>query len=368
MAARIGKQLVLDAYKKKLNKEMQEKFAKKGLLKKMFDANKKRTNTLVEILKESDNLNTMQNNNYSKNNNGSSTTTSSTKPDNEQFLKKYYQTQTGGPKHSIAVNRAHHLTNFLTEYILNAFQSGHFESPDLTPLNLDPKTEDYFFELSRIELLTDLSAIKVYWFNSGIEKIDSYVEVFLDKKLKSQIRQTLINEKVMNYVPKVVFVRDETNALMKQLDESLAQIKIETSQYEKSINEVNTENEESSFKTIENEKEKINSSRNSVKKVINNVYGVDFNKLLEKIKSGNSNDYTKWSPTSPENNSELQAENAPKPSNLTLDTALAHVEQKKFESSLKAFQLNRKQKMERLNKSAILKLCHLELQEFKNNQ
>jgi len=33
----------------------------------------------------------------------------------EEFLKRYSQMGKGGPKHSIAVSRAHHLTNFLSE-------------------------------------------------------------------------------------------------------------------------------------------------------------------------------------------------------------------------------------------------------------
>jgi hypothetical protein len=113
------KKLVINGFKTKFEKELREKVSKKGVLVKLINSNMKRANVLVDILKESDDLNTIS---HGKN--------AAQKTDDE-YLKKFSQMPKGGPKHSIAVSRAHHLTNFLSEYIINAFQSGVFLKPDI---------------------------------------------------------------------------------------------------------------------------------------------------------------------------------------------------------------------------------------------
>lgn len=339
MSSNIAKRMIINAYKKRLDKELKSKFAKKGLLIKVFESNKKRSDSLVEILKESDDLNHMSNNSSSS----SSSSSSRVKTDDE-YLKKFHNVPKGGPKHSIAVKRAHHLTNFLSEYIINAFQSAHFESPEI-PEDLNTqsdlngfKKEKFSFEISNVELLSDLSALKISWLASENENINQIVEVFLEKRLKSQIRNILINERVISYVPKVVFVRDETKVLINKLDEYLMKINLETK-------EAPQEEEE------EVKQDDVISTNIVKKKEINNLYGVDFNTLIESIKTGTSADYKLINP---------------KTQDLTVVNNEGQSHPITFETSLKAFEINKRLGRERLNKSALLKLSQIEFEEFRN--
>ena len=228
------KLFIINFYQKQLGKALRQKRAKKGLLIKIMDANRKRSEVLDSILKESSNLDTL--NMAAKFASTQQHEQQQQVKSDEEFLKKYYQTPKGGPKHSIAEARAHHLTSFLTEYVLNAFQSGAFLKPDVAAFKKEHKSSvddhelDYAFEISHVELLADLSALKIHWLNSGHDELDLFVENYLQKQLSAHIRQTLSNQRVMNYVPRVVFVRDPTNANMKKIDECLRQIKLENRQ------------------------------------------------------------------------------------------------------------------------------------------
>jgi oligoribonuclease NrnB/cAMP/cGMP phosphodiesterase (DHH superfamily) len=103
MSSKLFKNLVINAYKKQVENELKERSKKKGILIKLLNANRKRSSKLVEILKETEHQNV-----------NTHTGTTAQKSD-EEFLKRYSQMGKGGPKHSIAVSRAHHLTNFLSE-------------------------------------------------------------------------------------------------------------------------------------------------------------------------------------------------------------------------------------------------------------
>lgn len=86
---------------------------------------------------------------------------------------------------------------------------------------------EYLFELTDVELLTDLTKLRIFWSISGIEELDLEIENSLEKRLKNQIRSHLTNQRVMNYVPTVEFVRDNSKVLADKLDEYLMKIKIE---------------------------------------------------------------------------------------------------------------------------------------------
>jgi ribosome-binding factor A len=352
MASKAGRTFVIDYYKKQLQQEAKKRMAKKGLLTKIVESKKKRANVLVNILQESNNFNTLNNDSFK---NATEANSEKKPPSDEEFLKKYYQAGKGGPKHSIAVSRAHHLTNFLTEYILNAFASGQFETPDIAAYKKsNPEfAEDYVFEISQIELLADLTALKIYWLNSGNEKLDAYIESFVNSKMQAHIRQTLSDERVMSYVPRVVFVRDQTDSLMKKLDEHLAQVRFETSQSNEnadSVNQNTTQTDTDSLVTV-----KPSQKPSVTKKAIDNLYGVEFNRLIEKIKKNNPSDCSLYSPKSEETSLEVVKKEEP----VSLEA------RSKFERSLKAFQINKRIDHQRVNKSAILKLSMLEMERKK---
>ncbi len=123
MSSQLAKTLIIDAARKQLNARLFEKNKKKGLLTKLLATNEKRTNALVDILSEAETQASMAKKRPDLD--------AQTNPNDSSYLKKYYQTARGGPNHSIAQNRAHHLTKFLRQYLLNAFQSGQFREPDI---------------------------------------------------------------------------------------------------------------------------------------------------------------------------------------------------------------------------------------------
>ncbi|RNA14777.1 hypothetical protein BpHYR1_053583 [Brachionus plicatilis] len=320
------KRFVINAYEKRFQKELREKLAKKGLLTKVLDNNKKRTDSLIDILKESDNLNTLRSSPGLKT--------------EEEYLAKFRNASHGGPKHSIAVNRAHHLTNFLSEYILNAFQSGRFDSPEIpaeinTELDLNGfGKETFYFEISNVELMSDLSALRIYWYSSGNEKVNRIVEDFLEKKLKSQIRATLAGERIMNYVPKIVFLKDDSRFLINQLDNYLMKLNLETK---------DKSNEAENYPIDKNLTITTNNN-------VNNLYGVNVDEVMECIKKGPSSQVDDVCIPEPSEN---------KPA-CTLEQSSSN-----FNSSLRAFEINRRMRRERLSKSTLHKLTQLEFEEFK---
>lgn len=120
----LAKSIVIDAQKIKNKAYLLEKNAKKGLLTKLLQANTKRTNALVEILSETETQKTIKKKSEAILKKASAADSEQATKSNEEFLKKYYQTPKGGPNHSIAQNRAHHLTKFLRQYLLTGFLSG----------------------------------------------------------------------------------------------------------------------------------------------------------------------------------------------------------------------------------------------------
>lgn len=336
MSSKLFKNLVINAYKKQVENELKKRSKKKGILIKLLNANSKRSSKLVEILKETEHQNV-----------NTHTGTTAQKSD-EEFLKRYSQMGKGGPKHSIAVSRAHHLTNFLSEYLVNAFQSGHFLMPDLpddleSNEDLNGYVKDKFsFEISGVELPADLNRLKIYWLASTNEKINIEIEKYLEKSLKNQIRSMLTNERVMSYVPEVEFIRDNSKMLLDKLDEYLLKVKLDLN------NEQNeTDQSNSAHSATKTQPKPVNK--------VDNIFGVDFNRLVESIKK--NSDYEPW--TNDSSSSAIQLAN--EPTEVTIaDATNSKVDKANFEMSLKAFQINQRMKRERLNKSAILKLETLE--------
>jgi ribosome-binding factor A len=327
----IAKQLMLNAYKRKLASEMKEKSRKKGLLVKVLSSNSKRSNTLVDILKESSNFSTLN----------------AAKPSDDDFLKKFRTMPKGGPSHKIATSRAHHLSNFLTEYIINAFQSGLFSKPELAKFAKLNETDSngfsknkYDFDVSNIELMPDLTSLKIHWLISGVAEIDAEVERFFEAKLKNEIRNKLASERVVNYVPPIVFVRDETNCLLDKLDEYLMRVKLDLAKMED--------------EHLVKEPVEQNSKGLAKKKAVNNLYGVDFERLLETIKKD----------ASPAKSAGVEEKEKEEKSGGEL-AMVEQSEKAKFESSLKAYRVNKALKRNRLSKSALLKISQLEFEELK---
>lgn len=98
-----------------------------------------------------------------------------------------------------------------------------------TFLNHSAKTwsNRFIFEITHVELLADLSAIQIHWLCSSDECINLAVETFLNLKLANQIRVRLIEERVINYVPRIVFCRDHSRVLNEKLEFYLEKIKPE---------------------------------------------------------------------------------------------------------------------------------------------
>lgn len=253
----------------------------------------------------------------------------------------------GGPNHSIAKNRAHHLTKFLKQYLLNAFQTGYFEPPQI-PEKFQKETIDsngfvknkYLFELTDVELLTDLTKLKIFWSISGIEELDLDIENLLEKRLKNQIRSHLTNQRVMNYVPSIEFVRDNSKMLADKLDEYLMKIKIEndeTTKENSSDNEADTE--------INNEVSK-RSENKDISLKIDNLYGIDVTRLMNTIKKDSDN--VPWSPETA-----LLSINESNQSLKLIDDNNQSEKRGKFQLDLKTYQIHQRMKHEKMSRRAL---------------
>ena len=93
------------------------------------------------------------------------------------------------------------------------------------------------------------------------------------------------------------------------------------------------------------------------KKTVNNLYGVDFDRLLEAIKKDGSSNTSK----------SVELAQTGEVAGELMAQKQQENEKIKFENSLRAFKINKRLKTERLNKSAILKLSQLEFEELKRD-
>lgn len=347
MSSQLVKKLVIDAARNKFKAAIFEKNKKKGILTKLMATNHSRTSKLVDILSDAETQATMSKKRPDLSQDAS---------DNE-YLKTYYKTPKGGPNHTIATNRAHHLTKFLRQYLLNAFQSGQFLEPEIP--NKFKKTvtidsngfarPEYNFSITNVELPADLSKLKIFWSNSGVEELDLAIEHILDSRLKSQIRSQLTNQRVMNYVPNVVFVRDAGKLMYDQLDEMLMKVKIER------------ENSNPSDKDVEDvvKVEEFSEMAEMEKKdSIDNLYGVDYNHLMDVIRK--NSDHVPWSPET----TDVKVPETSRKELVPNGKSSGQEGSNKFQVSLKNYQIHQRQRTENLSRRAILMI---ETQNFKSS-
>lgn len=237
------RRFLINRFENIYQKELKEKISKKGLLVKVLTNNKRKTDSLIEILKDTDDLNALKK--------------SFQKITEEEYLSKFRNIVNNRFKHSIADQKANYLSEFLNEFIINAFQLNYFDDFDLF-------NEKFSFEISRVQLMSDLSSIKIFWFICENEKFNILVENCLENKVKSEIRDVLLCEKVINYVPKIIFIRDESRMLMSQIDDYLSQIKNKTE-----LNQVISKENKCFSETS----------------TVNNLYGINTDSMIENIKS-----------------------------------------------------------------------------------
>lgn len=87
----VAKRLVINAYKNQKERELRDKLRKKGVLTKIVSANQKKSNVLVDILRESDSFNTMTS--FSKSDQNASQAQQINS--NDDYLKKFRNTNVG---------------------------------------------------------------------------------------------------------------------------------------------------------------------------------------------------------------------------------------------------------------------------------
>ena len=205
-----------------------------------------------------------------------------------------------------ALTRAHHLTNYLSNYIINMFQSGYIGS------ELNSKYP--MFQISRVSLDADLKSLEISWLTTSDEKSNEDIEKNYLSRLVGQIRHDIISNRVIGYMPPVVFIRDNSKMVLDQLENLLK------------ISKINK------FENINKPKEEKTKA-----KTVNNVYGIDHDKLIKQIK----------------------------PEATQIEKVVKEEEKvdlkKKYDLTLKAMKINQKIKKEKINKSALLRLTISEL-------
>ena len=93
----VAKRLVINAYRNQKERELRDKLRKKGVLTKIVSANQKKSNVLVDILRESDSFNTMTSFSKSEQNDTQAQQINS----NDDYLKKFRNTNVGRLEFSI---------------------------------------------------------------------------------------------------------------------------------------------------------------------------------------------------------------------------------------------------------------------------
>ena len=212
-----------------------------------------------------------------------------------------------------AAMRAHHLTNYLSNYIINMFQSGYIGSElnDKYPM----------FQISRVLLDADLGKLEIYWLTVIDEKSNEDIEKNYLSRLSGQIRHDIISNRFIGYMPPVLCIRDNSKMILDQLEELLKVPK----------NERNLNKNEIINKPVKDTP------------IVNNVNGVDHNKLMKQIIS----EATK--------NEVIEEEEKEK----------VDLIKKKYDLTLKAMKINQKIKKEKIYNSALLRLT---ITEFDNSR
>lgn len=82
------------------------------------------------------------------------------------------------------------------------------------------EAHDLRLEVTRVALAGDFSACRVYWKTSGDAAADDHTETIL-QKTAPRIRHWLITHQVIGGVPPVVFVKDQENAALAEIEQLL---------------------------------------------------------------------------------------------------------------------------------------------------
>lgn len=225
--------------------------------------------------------------------------------------------------------RAHHLTNFLYNYLINSIQSG--------TLNIDYLIDNneirskFNFQISKILLKSDLNYLYIYWFTSIDDTINKRIEDIYLPKLGNQIRYLLTSNRVIGYVPPIKFIRDTSRAMLEQLDDYLKNIK--QNEQDKQVEEED-----------DDEKKQKSNDTNDGNSLITNIYGIDHNKILNQLNINDVIDDNKQE----ESNDLIKLKD-------------------KYEKSLKAFKIHNLLKKEKESKSVFMAMALNELNNHTND-
>ena len=90
----------------------------------------------------------------------------------------------------------------------------------------------FVFEMSDVRFLADQTRLEIHWLTSTDEQTNKRIEAALaEGSLAAHIRSALISERIMSYVPRIEFVRDNTRSILGRLDESLRQAKLDEEKF-----------------------------------------------------------------------------------------------------------------------------------------
>jgi len=225
--------------------------------------------------------------------------------------------------HKIAKLRAHHLSSYLLNYLINAFQSGAigFEYDD-----------KLYFQISKLDLQANMNQLNIYWLTTNEEAKNKFIEDNYLPKLAAQIRYFLSSNRVISYVPPIKFYRDNSKALIEQLEDYINNMAQEAKDFVK-----NSDKDEPEQKVEENIEVKKNDD------MVANLYGVDHGVLLSKLKSSG------------------RSESAEKPLGITTPLNYA-----KFEESIKELRLHQvMSKKQGVKKEELIESAFAEFEYFR---
>ena len=147
--------------------------------------------------------------------------------------------------------RAHHLTKFLTDYIINLFQSGYIGN--------EIQNKYPAFQISRLLLTADLVKLQIFWLTLPDMKANDDLEKNFLPKLATQIRHDIVSNRVIGYVPPIVFSRDNSKLILDQIEElfNITEKDVKNkSKIDPSVNNTNDEQQQTETKPEVTEKKK----------------------------------------------------------------------------------------------------------------
>ncbi|XP_078097824.1 putative ribosome-binding factor A, mitochondrial isoform X2 [Mustelus asterias] len=85
---------------------------------------------------------------------------------------------------------------------------------------VSPEVYDHKVEISKVLLAVDFSACRAYWVTSGSKEKDDCIQQVLEK-YSPRVRHLLITQQVMGNVPPVVFVKDQQQTAIAEVERLL---------------------------------------------------------------------------------------------------------------------------------------------------